>query len=119
MNWPRILRNIFSLLRCSIHSMCCPPRRQPRQLTGLFEGFGGGSVQLVPRLESIPPFLSARHVHTVTLRSLPPMGGKGDDGPRETVALFVASLRDRSAAVDASALPEGRRHKLSGRDDLD
>ncbi|EKG08500.1 hypothetical protein TCSYLVIO_000352, partial [Trypanosoma cruzi] len=31
----------------------------------------GGSVQLVPRLESLPPFLSARHAHTVTLRSLP------------------------------------------------
>ncbi|RNC39882.1 putative leucine-rich repeat protein, partial [Trypanosoma cruzi] len=49
---------------------------------------GGGSVQFVLLLESIPPFLSARHAHTVTLRSLPSMGGKGDDEPRETVALF-------------------------------
>ncbi|RNC39289.1 putative leucine-rich repeat protein, partial [Trypanosoma cruzi] len=28
---------------------------------------GGGSVQFVLRLESIPPFLPARHAHTVTL----------------------------------------------------
>ncbi|RNE99451.1 hypothetical protein TcG_11951 [Trypanosoma cruzi] len=42
---------------------------------------GGGFVQLVPRLESLPSFLSARHAHTVTLRSLPSMGGKGDDEP--------------------------------------
>ncbi|KAF8299598.1 hypothetical protein TcBrA4_0052880 [Trypanosoma cruzi] len=47
------------------------------------------------------------------------MGGVGDDEPCETVALFVASLGDRSAAVGASALPEGRRQKLCGRDDLD
>ncbi|PWU93372.1 hypothetical protein C3747_298g27 [Trypanosoma cruzi] len=40
---------------------------------------GGGSVQLVPRLESLPSFLSARHVHSVTLRSLPPMGGMGGE----------------------------------------
>ncbi|RNC32683.1 hypothetical protein TcCL_Unassigned04683, partial [Trypanosoma cruzi] len=53
---------------------------------------GGGSVQFVPRLELLPSFLSARHAHTVTLRSLPSMGGMGDDGIRETVALFVASL---------------------------
>ncbi|PWU88853.1 hypothetical protein C3747_418g19 [Trypanosoma cruzi] len=83
------------------------------------EDSGGGSVQFVPRLESLPSFLSARHVYSVTLRSLPPMGGMGDDGIRETVALFVASLSDRSAAVGASALPEGRRQKLCGRDDLD
>ncbi|PWV03943.1 hypothetical protein C3747_166g70 [Trypanosoma cruzi] len=80
---------------------------------------GGGSVQFVPRLESLPSFLSARHVYSVTLRSLPSMGGMGDDGIRETVALFVASLSDRSAAVGASALPEGRRQKLCGRDYLD
>ncbi|RNC35216.1 hypothetical protein TcCL_Unassigned01920 [Trypanosoma cruzi] len=47
------------------------------------------------------------------------MGGKGDDGIRETVALLVALPGDRSAAVGASALPEGRRHKLCGRDYLD
>ncbi|KAF8289555.1 hypothetical protein TcBrA4_0140120 [Trypanosoma cruzi] len=47
------------------------------------------------------------------------MGGVGDDEPCETVALFVASLRHRSAAVDASALPDGWRHNLCGRDDLD
>ncbi|PWV20802.1 hypothetical protein C3747_5g453 [Trypanosoma cruzi] len=75
---------------------------------------GGGSVQFVLRLESLPSFLSAKHVHTVTLRSLPSMGGMGDDEPCETVALFVSSLRDRSAAVDASALSEGRRQKLCG-----
>ncbi|RNC40350.1 putative leucine-rich repeat protein, partial [Trypanosoma cruzi] len=28
---------------------------------------GGGFVQFVPRLESLPSFLSARHAHTVTL----------------------------------------------------
>ncbi|EKG06186.1 hypothetical protein TCSYLVIO_002724 [Trypanosoma cruzi] len=80
---------------------------------------GGGFVQLFPRLESLLPFLSARHAHTITLRSLPSMGGKGDDELRETVALFVASLGDRSAAVDASALPEGLRQKLCCLDGLD
>ncbi|RNC39374.1 putative leucine-rich repeat protein, partial [Trypanosoma cruzi] len=40
---------------------------------------GGGSVQFVLLLESIPPFLPARHAHTVTLRCLPSMGGMGAD----------------------------------------
>ncbi|RNC32702.1 hypothetical protein TcCL_Unassigned04659 [Trypanosoma cruzi] len=35
---------------------------------------GGGFVQFVSRLESLPSFLSAKHVHTITLRSLPSMG---------------------------------------------
>ncbi|KAF5220871.1 hypothetical protein C3747_107g24 [Trypanosoma cruzi] len=75
---------------------------------------GGGFVQFVSRLESLLPFLSVRHAHTVTLRSFPSMGGMGDDELRETVALFVSSLGNRSAAVDASALPEGWRQKLCG-----
>ncbi|PWV17033.1 hypothetical protein C3747_20g139 [Trypanosoma cruzi] len=49
---------------------------------------GGGFVQFVPRPESISPLLSATHSHSVTLRSPPSMGGKGDDGPRETAVLF-------------------------------
>ncbi|KAF8284566.1 hypothetical protein TcYC6_0004670 [Trypanosoma cruzi] len=72
------------------------------------KNLGGGFAQFVPRLESLFPFLFARHAHTVTLRSLPSMGRMGDDGPRETVAIFVSSPGDRSAAVDTSALPEGR-----------
>ncbi|RNC51939.1 putative leucine-rich repeat protein [Trypanosoma cruzi] len=40
---------------------------------------GGGFAQFVPRLESIPPFLSARHAHTVTLLFFLSMGGKGGD----------------------------------------
>ncbi|KAF5226011.1 hypothetical protein ECC02_000942 [Trypanosoma cruzi] len=52
------------------------------------KNLGGGSVQFVSRLESLLPFLSVRHAHTVTLRSFPSVGGKGDDEIRETVALF-------------------------------
>ncbi|RNF27208.1 uncharacterized protein Tco025E_00582 [Trypanosoma conorhini] len=80
---------------------------------------GRGFIQLVPRLESLLPFLSARHAYTITLRSLPSLGERGDDDLREAVALFVSSLGDRSATVDASALSESLRQKLCGLDNLD
>ncbi|ESL08486.1 hypothetical protein TRSC58_03811 [Trypanosoma rangeli SC58] len=88
---------------------------RPVPLNELSRGF----VQLVPKLESLLPFLSARHAHTITLHSLPSMGEKGDEDLRETVAFFVCSLGERSATVDASALHESLRRKLCGLDNLD
>ncbi|KAH9598400.1 hypothetical protein LSM04_005954 [Trypanosoma melophagium] len=71
-----------------------------------------GFVRLTPKLELLLPFLSTRHVHSITLYSLPSLGEKGNYELQEAVIRFLSSLGDRSGTVSADAVHESLQQKM-------